>query len=116
MIKSDPYVLVFFVVLLITLTIVALAKDAGAWKRSKSGETSASAEVMRGPKSMNAVYTVYGASIASCLVLVNNAEAFFGNKVAIIVVLFACITYLFFLNSWFRNAIFFPLKNRVGRD
>lgn len=116
MIETDPYALAFLVVLLVTLTIVAVAKDVGAWRRSNSGGTSASAEVVRGQTSMNAIYTVYGASIASCLVLVNNAEAFIGNKVAIIVVLFACVTYLFFLNSWFRNAVFFPLKNRVGRD
>lgn len=114
MIESDPYVLMSLVFLLAILAVVAAMNDVAAWRRRKSGWSSA--EVLRGRTSMNAIYTVYGASIASCLVLVNNAEAFIGNKVIIIVFLFACLTYLFFLNSWFRNAIFFPLKNRVRLD
>jgi len=114
MIESDSYIIASLVTLLMALTLWAAWKDFVARKHDKL--SSFSAEAQRSEASMNSIYTVYGASIASCLVLINNTEAFAGNKVIIIIALFSCLTYLFFLNSWFRNAIFFPLKSRVGRD
>ena len=74
------------------------------------------AEVIRGEKSMTAIYAVYGASVASMLVLINNASGIDGNKVALIVLNFICITYIFFFSTWFRNSIFFPLNQRIRKD
>lgn len=75
-----------------------------------------SAEVVRGDKSMATLYTVYGATIASLLVLINNAPGVEGNKVILIVLNFMCVTYAFFFSTWFRNSIFFPLNQRVRKD
>lgn len=75
-----------------------------------------SAEVVRGEESMAAFYTVYGATIASLLVLINNASGVEGNKVVLIVMNFLCVTYAFYFSSWFRNSIFFPLNQRARKD
>lgn len=73
-------------------------------------------EVIRGEKSMTALYAVYGAIIASLLVLINNESGMEGNKVVFIVLNFMCVTYVFWFSTWFRNAIFFPLNQRVRKD
>ena len=73
-------------------------------------------EAVRSDKSMTALYTVYGATVASLLVLINNASGIDGNKVALIVLNFICVTYVFFFSTWFRNSIFFPLNERVRKD
>jgi hypothetical protein len=74
------------------------------------------AKVFRGEKSMTALYAMYGASVASMLVLIDNASGIDGNKVALIVLNFICITYIFFFSTWFRNSIFFPLNQRIRKD
>lgn len=76
----------------------------------------ANPEVIRGEKSMNSLYTIYGASLASLLVLIDNAACIDGNKVILITFDFLCITYIFFFNKYFRNSVFFPLKRRIGKD
>lgn len=75
-----------------------------------------STQVVRGEESMAALYTVYGATIASLLVLINNASGVEGNKVVLIVMNFLCVTYAFYFSSWFRNSIFFPLNQRARKD
>jgi hypothetical protein len=74
------------------------------------------ATVTRAEKSMNALYTVYGAGMASLLVLTNAATGIEGNRVALIVVDFLCLTYLFFFSTWFRNTWFFPMMQRLRTD
>ena len=100
--------------LLLLFFLVALVRDTRIRKAEKSA--SVGAEVTRGDKSMNALYTAYGASVASSLVLVTNAEGLEGHKVLLIVVPFFCLTYLFFFSTWFRNSIFFPLAQRLRKD
>jgi hypothetical protein len=74
------------------------------------------AVVTRGKGSMTSLYTVYGAAVASILVLINNAYRIEGHKVLLIVVDVSCVTYLFYFSTWFRNSVFFPLLNRVRQD
>ena len=82
----------------------------------KKEHTGADAECIRGERSMAALYTVYGATIASCLVLIDKASGVEGHKIALIVIDFLCVTYVFFFSSWFRNSVFFPLMNQVRKD
>lgn len=99
---------------MLLLTLSAVACDFRAYLRARSGMTDA--RVIRGENSMSAIYTVYGASIASCLFLIEAATAVEGNKVTLIASDFIFITYLFFFNSWFRSSVFFPLKGKIITD
>jgi ABC-type transport system involved in Fe-S cluster assembly fused permease/ATPase subunit len=99
---------------IIVFTLIAAYKDLSIRRREHSGGVSA--EVNRGKESMTAIYTMYGATIASCLVLIDNAAGIEGHKVILIVIDFLSATYVFFLSTWFRNAIFFPLMRRVQKD
>ena len=99
---------------IIVFTLLAAYKDSSIRKREHAGGLSA--EVNRGEKSMTAIYTMYGATIASCLVLIDNAVGIEGHKVILIVIDFLSVTYVYFLSTWFRNAIFFPLIQRVQKD
>jgi len=65
---------------------------------------------------MAALYTVYGATIASALVLIDKASGLDGHKVILIVLDFLSVTYLFFFSTWFRNSVFFPLMQRAHKD
>lgn len=112
--ETDVYVMCVIQILLIIFAVFSIHCDKSL--RKQESNASFSAEVERGEKSMTAIYTVYGATIASCLVLINEASAFDGNKVLVIVIDFSCITYLFFFSTWFRNSIFFPLYRLVRKD
>lgn len=111
---TDLYAISLLEAALVLFTAYAVVIDARNRVRERTAE--ASATVTRGNKSMAALYTVYSASVAACLVLINNASSVEGHKVALIVVDYLCITYLFFFSSWFRNAVFFPLADRVRKD
>lgn len=96
------------------LAFIAIASDFRAFIRAKKGMVQA--RVIRGESSMSALYTVYGASLATCLFLIEAATAAEGNRVILIASDFAIITYLFFFSSWFRNSVFFPFKRKVTTD
>lgn len=99
---------------IVLFVVWVVFRDVQIRKKEQSAE--ATAEVVRGEKSMAALYTVYGATIASCLVLIDNASGLEGHKVVLIVLDFLCVTYVFFFSTWFRNSVFFPLLQRVRKD
>ena len=114
MTETDRIVLLVVQAALVLFALVATIADLRIVSRAATAE--ADAEVRRGDKSMNALYTVYAAAMASFLVLIDKASGIDGNKVVLIVIDFLCLTYLFFFSTWFRNSVFMPLWRRVQRD
>jgi hypothetical protein len=114
MVHSDTYIMVAVQGALVLFAGFAVVKD--AYIRFIERRRGISATVTRAPSSMAPIYTVYVASLASCLVLIDKALAFEGNKVGLVVIDFVCLTYLFFFSTWFRNRIFYPLAERVRKD
>jgi hypothetical protein len=112
--NSDPYVLFLVQTAILLFTIFAGFRDLKIRKREQNAQVGA--EIERGKNSMAAIYTVYGAIMASCLVVIDRAVGLEGNKVVLIVLDFLCVTYVFFFNTWFRNALFSPLMRRVRKD
>lgn len=82
----------------------------------KARRLGVSCEVVRGPTSMSALFTVYASAMASLLILVNEVSAIDGNKVPLIIFNFLFLTYEFFFNRWFRNSIFFRFYERIKKD
>ena len=99
---------------IVLFAVFTVFRDLQIRKREQGAE--ATPEVIRGEKSMAALYTVYGATIASALVLIDKASGLDGHKVALIVLDFLSVTYVFFFSTWFRNSVFFPLMQRVHKD
>lgn len=114
MAATDLYVLGLMQAALVVFTGYAVFRDARIRILDRTAE--ATAEVRRGDKSMAALYTVYGATVGSLLVLIDNASGIDGHKVALIILDFLCVTYVFFFSTWFRNSVFFPLAGRVRKD
>ena len=114
MTNTDIYVILVLEVSVILFTFLVAYKDHDIRKREKEGGLSA--EVTRGEQSMGSLYTVYGATLASFLVLVDNAVGVEGHKVILIVLNFLCTTYLYFFSTWFRNSVFFPFMKKVRKD
>lgn len=114
MLATDQYVMYVLQTVLLFSTVYAAFRDVRI--RALERSAAATAVVDRGDKSMAAIYTVYGATIASCLVLIDKATGLEGNRVVLIALDFVCITYLFFFSTWFRNSVFFPLYQRVRKD
>lgn len=114
MLNTDLYVILVLQLVIILFTLKALCKDKNIRKLKEAGGLSG--EVVRGKESMTAIHTMYGATIASFLVLIDNASGVEGNKVLLIVIDFLCTTYLYYFSTWFRNSIFFPLKQKLSKD
>lgn len=112
--NSDIVVFTIVQATLLLFAFFAVYQDLRICRLDRNAE--AVAEVKRGDKSMNALYTVYAATIASYLVLIDNAVGFDGHKVALITIAFICVTYVFFFSTWFRNFLFFPLQRRLRMD
>lgn len=82
---------------------------------SKSGGTgislpakadmSASTEVVRGERGMNAIYVMYGIATIAITLAVQVAETAKGSKSGLVIMDYAILTYLFFFNSWLRNTL-----------
>lgn len=114
MLATDPYVMCALQTVILFFAVYAAFRD--VYIRTLERSATLSLEVNRGDKSMAAIFTVYGAAIASCLVLIDKATGIEGNKVVLIVLDFVCLTYPFFFSTWFRNSVFFPLYQRVRKD
>lgn len=114
MLSTDIPVICAIESALILFALYAAFRDARI--RRKENGSGFVPEVMRSDKSMAALYTMYGATVASLLVLIDNASGIEGNKVILFVLNFMCVTYTFFFSTWFRNSIFFPLNQRVRKD
>lgn len=114
MLKTDLPVICAIESALVLFALYAAIRDFNICKQEE--KAGISAETVRSEKSMAPLYTVYGATIASLLVLINNASGVEDNKVILIVINFISITYPFFFSTWFRNSIFFPLNQRVRKD
>lgn len=112
--NTDPYIMLLIQTIIVLFAGYSLLRDFQIRKQVQGGGVNA--EVIRGDKSMGALYAVYGATIASCLVLIDKAMGIDGHKVILIMIDFFCVTYVFFFSSWFRNSIFFPMIQRVRKD
>jgi len=92
--QTDLYAVIAIHIGILLLTLCAAACDFRAYLRAKSGMTDA--RVIRGESSMNAIYTVYGASIASCLFLIEAATAIEGNKVKLSLLVTLYLLHIYF--------------------
>ncbi|NMG45411.1 hypothetical protein GPA22_16975 [Aromatoleum toluvorans] len=114
MTSTDPIMMFVVQTVIVLFTILLAYRDFAI--RKKEQTAGMVAEVIRSDKSMGSLYTVYGAAIASCLLLIDKSTGIEGHKVALIIIDFICFTYAFFFSSWFRNAVFFTLIQRVRKD
>ncbi len=114
--SSDIYCLLVMEGLLAVLVITAIRQRVPALRRQRRSSFEVTATVDRGEHSMNALYVMYGTTAIVYALAVQVSQAFVGHKVLLIVLNYGAITYLFFFNSWFRNALLFPLVQRVQRD
>jgi len=112
--KSDVYLLLFLEFLIILAAIYAFIRD--SLIRLKERRGGAFGVARRGEKSMSIIYAGYGASMASFLALVTNADGVNGHKVALLLAPFVSITYLFFFSAWFRNSVLFNVSGRISKD
>lgn len=112
--NTDSFMMILTQISIFMFVFIATFKDLKIKGKRQLSEVKD--EVIRGDKSMSALYTVYGATIASCLVLIDKALGLEGHKVILIVFDFLCVTYIFFFSSWFRNSLFFPLMAKIRKD
>ncbi len=65
---------------------------------------------------MGRLYVGYAVTAGLYYLIVQVAEAGQGYKALFILLDYVALTYLFFFNSWFRNAIAFPIAGSVETD
>ena len=91
----------------------------GKWRsRKDTSGISVDLTVKRGKPSMEALCYSYGVvSLAYTLaVSASDCNCIEGYKATCIIVDYIIFSYLFFLNSWFRNCIVFKFTTRVRED
>lgn len=114
MASSDIYLLLIIEMSVLLFALYALFSD----KRREIMEAKdgPSGTATRSDKTMTMLHTVYGSSLASFLVIVTNADGAKGHQVALILVPFICLTYLFYFSTWFRNVVFLPISGKIRKD
>jgi hypothetical protein len=109
---SDKYVVIGIEVVLVIMLLLSLWND---YFREREGGPLAS--VTRGKESMTALFNfMTGIAMFIYTLVVQLSEALKGHKVLIFVLNSIALIYLFFLSSYFRNTIFFPLLDRIMTD
>ena len=101
---------------LVGLLAAALTNTARAGWRLRQGALNPTA--VRGERSMNSLYVIYGLTTVAITLAVDVSTAGVGSKTFLVMFDYAALLYLFFFNSWFRNRLFVfsigSLKTRLG--
>ncbi len=101
---------------LLLLSLVAIGQELWGKRRVGTGAgIRATATVIRGDRSMNFLYVVYGVATVVYTLGIQVAETLHGYKVLFLVLDYLAFTYLFFFNSWFRNRLF-GVQDRIQKD
>jgi hypothetical protein len=110
---SDGYALFGLQAMLGLLVIIAIGQD--VWGRCRRTPGTSELTVTLGEKSFNVLAVMYATATLMCTLAVEVSEAFKGHKVWFIILDYGALTYLFFLNCWFRYTVVFPLYTRIRR-
>ncbi len=87
--------------------------DIVAYRRSRYA--SVKLDVERGPESMNMLFVMYGVATLVYSIAIQVADYAQGHRSTLIIVDYILMTYLFFFNSRFRNALI-RLYIRLKKD
>lgn len=112
--NTDAIALILLHVFLFSFSTIAFISDQIETLRKHRG--SAQLTVKRGERSFGIIFGIYVSSLTTMLVVLESTNATDGHRVLLMSVDFALITYLLLFNSWFRNRVIFPLKNRISHD
>jgi hypothetical protein len=111
---TDTVALIAVHLILAMMFLVSIAATIrNHFRKRRAG---ANAEVERGEQSMNALFVMYGASTVIFSLAVEVADTMIGNKSTVILIDYLVLSYLFFFNSWFRNAIAIRTLIRMKMD
>ena len=112
---ADCITLLVIHVVLVCLLIKSIFECVRVKWRCRKG---ASLTVKRGKGSMEALCFSYGVvSLAYSLAIsASDCNCIVGYKATCIIVDYIIFSYLFFLNSWFRNSIVLKYYNRIRTD
>ena len=104
--KCSLWVIHIILILICVFSIWENRRPPETTEKAKPGAgMSVSEEVIRGERSMNAIYVMYGIATIAITLAVQVAEAAKGFKSGIIIMDYAILTYLFFFNSWLRDTL-----------
>lgn len=112
--NTDAIALILLHVFLFSFSTIAFISDQFETLRKRRGSAQLTAK--RGERSLGIIFGIYVSSLTTMLVVLESTNAADGHRVLLMSVDFALITYLFIFNSWFRNRVIFPLKNRTSHD
>jgi hypothetical protein len=113
LLPSDQTVIAVIECAIVLFTLAMACSDLLA--RLRRQEPPEDEHVVRDDESMTGLYAVYAVSVAVFELLADQAAVLEGHQVLFMITNYACLTYVFFFSSKFRNAIFFPLMLRVKR-
>lgn len=111
---SDCVATIVLQLAVVGLFVVSLLGSLRVQMRVRKGAVRATAQ--RGEQTMGRLWAAYGVLTVICALAVQVAEGLEGFKVGLIVFDYGVLTYLFFFNSWFRNAIAIRLLALTTQD
>lgn len=116
----DYYVLWLIHIALFGLFIIFFIKELVMRYRIKKASTKpgdfCDPTVIRGEKSMNGLFIMYGTATVIYSMAIQVADCWKDYKAFSIVFDYTVLTYLFLFNSRFRNSFVFKIFNRIQKD
>ncbi|MFO1205699.1 MAG: hypothetical protein U1E63_08250 [Burkholderiales bacterium] len=95
------------------LLLVVYAASKSLWAYLHPG---VNLTVSRGDRSLTWLYFTYATATVACGLAVQVSETIKGHKVAVVVLDYLALTYLFLFNAWFRNSVVFQLFGIASQD
>jgi predicted MFS family arabinose efflux permease len=113
-VSSDKIVLIVMEVLLLSITLFSIIKAIQYHYAYLKAWSPAYGAIS--PQHVTFVFTMYGIAALVYTLAVQVARACKGNKVLLIIINYACLTYLFFFNVWFKQHIALQILNSIIID
>ncbi len=112
--SSDKIAVIVMEVLLLSITLVSLIMAIRYHCAYRTASSTATGTIS--PQHVTLFFTMYVIATLVYTLAVQVAQAFEGNKVLLIMINYACLTYLFFCNVWFRQRIVVQILQSIGTD
>lgn len=110
-ILMEIILLIFFI-----LAIVIPAVNRCNILLEKRKGVTAKSQVNRGEQSMNNLHIFYGVATFLYITVIQMTSDLDKIKIALILVNYCLLTFLFYFSSWFRNSLFFRFVGRIQKD
>lgn len=102
-------------ILIVVATVIPIKNHVRVFLEKRKGVT-ATGEVTRGMQTMNELHVFYGVTTYLYITFLQTVQEFDKIQIALIILNYGALTFLFYFSSWFRNKLIVPFIIRIKKD